>query len=667
MRYLKKVFFIFLSYYILNVNSLYADFFDVCNIPKDDRKKIDYVIKNGNSKFIPRDIDEIDNETFKQALYLLSFYKDGSAFQEDMIDIIGLDVIKQVQRFKYYTINYILKKYKNNEIKIKQELKGLINSNKDIVYILQNKYVQYNDKNKGLNKMLKIAFFDEMLDIETINFLIKKYNKNITDKMILQQIRFRLYNKKTENVQNLISKIKSNEIKNKALKINKFYKDINKKTEITIKLKNGKTKKRYKNLSKEQIIKLCNQNIGVDEYIDLICISNDSKNIKYLETILQNNLNSVFMPSKWLEHRIYYVRDKINHLKDEEITEEDYDVIANSGRLDSNKFYTQQFLAGLTAYLRKDYENAILHFSKCAKNSKFSDYNSKAYYWLGLSYKYNNKPEDAKYAFQNAKNHIFTMYGQLASSELFEDPEKNIEQYIKSFKENPKILCNDVNFILGYLDQYKKINNKLSEILNNYINNENTDKEKIFNALCVIKNDFHSQYSSALSVYSIKYDVIHQEISFPTSNFEDDSLINAVIKKESNFKPTAISNKGARGIMQIMPSTGKILAKNMGIDFDYKKLMQDEEYNINMGKFYIENLLTRYDDNKLLALASYNAGASNVEKWIKNNGDPRNMSSYNEIVEWIEKIPFLQTREYVVKILGFEMVYDVIREMNNKS
>lgn len=373
------------------------------------------------------------------------------------------------------------------------------------------------------------------------------------------------------------------------------------------------------------------------------------------------------MPSKWLEHRIYYVRDKINHLKDEEITEEDYDVIANSGRLDSNKFYTQQFLAGLTAYLRKDYENAILHFSKCAKNSKFSDYNSKAYYWLGLSYKYNNKPEDAKYAFQNAKNHIFTMYGQLASSELFEDPEKNIEQYIKSFKENPKILCNDVNFILGYLDQYKKINNKLSEILNNYINNENTDKEKIFNALCVIKNDFHSQYSSALSVYSIKYDVIHQEISFPTSNFEDDSLINAVIKKESNFKPTAISNKGARGIMQIMPSTGKILAKNMGIDFDYKKLMQDEEYNINMGKFYIENLLTRYDDNKLLALASYNAGASNVEKWIKNNGDPRNMSSYNEIVEWIEKIPFLQTREYVVKILGFEMVYDVIREMNNKS
>ena len=114
-----------------------------------------------------------------------------------------------------------------------------------------------------------------------------------------------------------------------------------------------------------------------------------------------------------------------------------------------------------------------------------------------------------------------------------------------------------------------------------------------------------------------------------------------------------------------MPGTGKVLAQNMGLKFDKKKLLKDEEYNVKMGSFYIDLLLERYDYNKVLALAAYNAGGINVDKWIVNGGDPRLLKSNQEIAEWIEKIPFAQTREYVVKVLGYEMVYDVFDKFNH--
>ena len=215
----------------------------------------------------------------------------------------------------------------------------------------------------------------------------------------------------------------------------------------------------------------------------------------------------------------------------------------------------------------------------------------------------------------------------------------------------------------SYLEQYHNANH-LSNILRSYINKQ-VHKHRIFNALMVIKNDFNKQYSKALGVYALKYNIATDDINFQKTNVNKDSLVNAVIKQESNFNLKAVSNKGAKGYMQIMPGTGKVLAQNMGLKFDKKKLLKDEEYNVKMGSFYIDFLLERYDYNKVLALAAYNAGGINVDKWIANSGDPRLLKSNQEIAEWIEKIPFAQTREYVVKVLGYELVYDVFDKFNH--
>ena len=656
----------FLFLFCCFVNKSNADFFHSCGINEDNLKKINNVLKNGNSKFIPREIDEINNETFQQALYLYSFYKDGSNLPEEMMDIIGIDIIKPIPRYKHYLINYVLKKNSNNEQKINKELQHIKPNHDDYIFILKNKYFQPDIiSDIHVNNIVKKVFMEIPLKIGDIEFFIKKYKSKITDQMLLQQIRFMLWNNNTRYVDSLASKIKNNELKKRIAIIKKFQKDVNKTTEYKIKLKNGKTKTRTKKLTKDQIIKICKPLLNKDEYIDLYCIGNDSHNDKLFFQLLTNNVNPVFLPQKWLTYRVSFVRNKINESQDgEEIDDDIYEIIANSGILSAENYYKQQFLSGLVAYIRQDYQNAILHFNNCAKHSKIAEYNAKAYYWLGISYLKNNNTEKAKLAFTKSKEHFFTMYGQLAATELNEDPMDNIRNYILSFREKPKMLCNDVNFVLGYLDQYKNKNqNRLSPLLSSYISHDK-EKIKIFNALNVIQNDFQEQYAKALSVYSIKYDVVHIYATFPTIEYTDDNLIHAVIKQESNFRIPSVSNKGAAGIMQIMPSTGKVLARSMGIKYSYYQLLKDEQYNIEMGKFYIDQLLKRYDNNKILALASYNAGASNVERWISKNGDPRKMFNNMDVVEWIEKIPFEQTREYISKILGFEMVYDVINKIN---
>ena len=653
---------LFIFYIFISINKISkADFFSTCNISKYERSKIEYVLKNGNSKFIPMEIDDIENESFKQALYLLSFYKDGSNFPEDMFNIIGLDIIKKIKRFQAYSINYILKTKKGKENDIKRELQTMELTNQDYLLILKNRYFQKTDlSNEYINSLLKKVFYEQILLYDDIIFLINKYEDKITDLMLSQQIKLRLWYKKMLDVKNIKKLIKSQSVIESLAKIEQFIQDISYKNKKTITLKNGKSKIVYKDITKEQQLKICERYLKTDEYVDLICLSKNKRDNNYVYNILQHNLNPIFLPEKWLSYKTYYVREKINENK---LTEEDYDIIANSGALYQSDFYSQQFLAGFVAYLRKDYLNAVLHFNNCAQMSKFSEYNAKANYWLGLSYRKLGNIELEQKAFKRAKKKVFTMYGQLSATELNESPENNIKEYLNSFQEDSKILCNDINFIIGYLEQYHNTNH-LSNILRSYINKQ-VHKHRIFNALMVIKNDFNKQYSKALGVYALKYNIATDDINFQKTNVNKDSLVNAVIKQESNFNLKAVSNKGAKGYMQIMPGTGKVLAQNMGLKFDKKKLLKDEEYNVKMGSFYIDLLLERYDYNKVLALAAYNAGGINVDKWIVNGGDPRLLKSNQEIAEWIEKIPFAQTREYVVKVLGYEMVYDVFDKFNH--
>lgn len=134
------------------------------------------------------------------------------------------------------------------------------------------------------------------------------------------------------------------------------------------------------------------------------------------------------------------------------------------------------------------------------------------------------------------------------------------------------------------------------------------------------------------------------------------SISHGITRQESSFDRTAVSGAGARGLMQLMPGTAQEQAGKIGTGYDYGRLTSDPAYNVMLGSSYFRRLLDQWDGNYVLAVASYNAGAGNVRKWVRNNGDPR--ASGADVVAWIEDIPFSETRGYVQRVLENTVVYD---------
>ncbi|MBF0163852.1 MAG: transglycosylase SLT domain-containing protein [Magnetococcales bacterium] len=128
----------------------------------------------------------------------------------------------------------------------------------------------------------------------------------------------------------------------------------------------------------------------------------------------------------------------------------------------------------------------------------------------------------------------------------------------------------------------------------------------------------------------------------------DDGLLAAVIKQESGGRQSVVSSKGAIGVMQVMPDSGREAAARLGIPFDLNRLKTDAAYNRQLGTEELRHYMARYQGNQTLALAAYNAGPGRVDEWIKRFGNP-NAGEISD-AEWAKLIPFSETRNYVASI-----------------
>lgn len=137
------------------------------------------------------------------------------------------------------------------------------------------------------------------------------------------------------------------------------------------------------------------------------------------------------------------------------------------------------------------------------------------------------------------------------------------------------------------------------------------------------------------------------------------ALVLAVARQESLFDPAARSPAGAMGLMQLMPGTAQSMARELGEAFSRGRLIQDPSYNLRLGAGYLGQQLTRFDNEPVLALAAYNAGPRRVTEWLERNGDPRGSDTYR-LVDWIELIPFAETRNYVQRVLEGRTMYRVL-------
>ncbi len=148
------------------------------------------------------------------------------------------------------------------------------------------------------------------------------------------------------------------------------------------------------------------------------------------------------------------------------------------------------------------------------------------------------------------------------------------------------------------------------------------------------------------------------EVTLPGAFSANWGLAHGITRQESSFDRAAISHAGARGLMQLMPGTAREQAGKLGLPYDFARLTSDPAYNVLLGTSYFERLLNQWGGQAAMAVASYNAGAGNVNKWVRANGDPRGGT---DIVAWIEAIPYSETRNYVQRVLENAVVYDAIR------
>ncbi len=143
----------------------------------------------------------------------------------------------------------------------------------------------------------------------------------------------------------------------------------------------------------------------------------------------------------------------------------------------------------------------------------------------------------------------------------------------------------------------------------------------------------------------------------PDSERDNWTMIHAIARQESQFDRAIVSYAGARGLMQLMPATAREQAGKMGMSYNESALF-DPDFNVTLGSSYFVKLLSYYNGSYPLAVAAYNAGMGNVNKWLKANGDPREPGG--DIVQWVEDIPIYQTKDYVQRVLENAVVYDLV-------
>ncbi|MBW6523752.1 lytic transglycosylase domain-containing protein [Sphingomonas sp. RHCKR47] len=161
----------------------------------------------------------------------------------------------------------------------------------------------------------------------------------------------------------------------------------------------------------------------------------------------------------------------------------------------------------------------------------------------------------------------------------------------------------------------------------------------------------------------------YSAVAFPTvpvpGGYESQwTMIHAVSRQESQFDREARSPVGASGLMQLMPATAREQAGKLGLPYDPARLTADTSYNVMLGSSYFQRIFGLYGSYPL-AIAAYNAGPGNVNKWLRANGDPR--TGAVDMVDWVEAIPYNETRNYVQRVLENAVVYDLMNPARAKS
>lgn len=342
-----------------------------------------------------------------------------------------------------------------------------------------------------------------------------------------------------------------------------------------------------------------------------------------------------------------------------------YEIASNHGPLKGRSYTDAEFLAGWIAlrFLGR-IEAAHKHFLALRTAALSPKTIARAEYWLGRTARAAGKPEEAEEHFAKAAEHTFTYYGQLARQSLAEGPAslpiapapRPTAEDAKRFASNDAVMAIGVIRDAGFISLSHLFFHQLARTL------ESPAEVVLLAELGRAVGQPHA--SVRLGKIAFNRGQPTAEYAFPVGLLPDykklngaveDAFLHALSRQESEFNPDARSPVGARGLMQLMPGTARAVARQYKVRYRRSRLTKDPAYNVMLGVAHLRDLLDSYDGSYILSLAAYNAGGGRVRDWQKQFGDPRQPGA--DPIDWVERIPFTETREYVQKILTTVQIF----------
>ena len=375
---------------------------------------------------------------------------------------------------------------------------------------------------------------------------------------------------------------------------------------------------------------------------------------------IPNDPTKLVRPDRWWTERSILTRSLI-YKKKYALA---YKVSSNHSMSEGSDYAEAEWLSGWVALtFLNDPNMALQHFKNFYNNVGYPISLSRGAYWIARTYKIINNNQKSEEWFKEASKYLNTYYGQLAFIEIYPgepfslDAQPKVdEKYEKKFKKNSLIKSLKLLNELNKTDYAKDIIKHLaaldikqgSEILAGKLSVE------------IGRYDYAIQIAKKAS-YDKKF---YNELNYPVietpgivnkKRMPKPELILAVIRQESEFDQDAHSYVGARGMMQLMTYTAKLVAKKAKLPYSKNRLKTDPIYNIKLGSYYLTELLEVYEGSYPFALAAYNAGPKRVKYWKKINGNPQ--KGKINYVDWIELVKFEETRNYIQRVLENVNVY----------
>ena len=356
----------------------------------------------------------------------------------------------------------------------------------------------------------------------------------------------------------------------------------------------------------------------------------------------------------WVERRM--VARKLLDLGD---AKRAYAICAGHGAASDASVIEAEFHAGWIALrFLNDPKTATAHFAKAAETAATPISRSRVAYWQGRAAEAAGDKDGAEKFFASAADQPISFYGQLAAARIGRTA-------IDLRQPNDVARGDDRRDAIRIVEQLYGLGERdVALPLALEIARTETSDAQLGALGAVLTATGDAKATLLVGKLATQRGQALDETAFPTfgipgyqplGNSADRSVVYAIARQESEFDPKSVSSAGAKGLMQLITSTARQTATKYGVGFSDTRLLSDAAYNAQIGAAHLGQLLAEQRGSYILTFAAYNAGSGRVQQWIEAYGDPRKPGV--DPVDWIERIPFTETRNYVQRVYENMQIY----------